>query len=244
VTGDLDLFTNDTPIVAVDDHGIPTTTSLRIADGTQLQHKNVLELIRNNLADFEEFGLVAFETRPRSEGQHGGGGVTYAVLNEEHATLALTYLRNTDIVRDFKKRLVREFYAMRNAAPTLTEDEIVHQALAITSRRVEALTAKIAELEPKAEFYDDLMDADGAYSFGATAKALGWGRNVMLRELRRMGVVQGNRLPYQRYAHHFKVVPQTYSTSTGETVATATTYVLPSGIEFLRKKLAGSEALT
>lgn len=125
------------------------------------------------------------------------------------------------------------------ATPALTEDEIVHQALAITTRRVEALTAKVAELEPKAEFYDEFMDADGCYSYGATAKALGWGRNVMLRELRRLGVVQGNRLPYQRYAHHFKVVPQTYTTPAGETVCTATTYVLPSGLEFLRKKLAG-----
>lgn len=125
------------------------------------------------------------------------------------------------------------------AQPALSDDEIVHQALSITARRVETLTARVAELEPKAEFFDDFMDADGCYSWAATAKVLGWGRNVMLRELRRCGVVQGNRLPYQRYAHHFKVVPQTYTDSNGQTHATATTYVLPSGVEFLRKKLAG-----
>lgn len=119
----------------------------------------------------------------------------------------------------------------------LSEDEIVHQALAITARRVEALTERVADLEPKAEFYDDLMDADGSYSFKATANALGWGRNVMMRELRRAGVLTGRNLPYQRYAHHFKVIPQTYTNNAGETVATATTYVLPSGLEFLRKKL-------
>ena len=130
------------------------------------------------------------------------------------------------------------------AAP-LSEDEIVHQALAITARRVEALTAKVAELEPKAEFYDTFMDADGYYSFLACSKAIGWGRNVMLRELRRGGVLTGENLPYQRYAHHFKVVPQTYINSkTGETVATATTYVLPSGVEFIRKRLADCEAVS
>jgi len=128
------------------------------------------------------------------------------------------------------------------ALPALTEDEIVHQALAITARRVDELTAKVAELEPKAEFYDDLMDADGTYSFQAVANILGWGRNVMIRELRRAGVLQGNRLPYQRYAHHFKVIPTTYvNRGTGETVPTATTTVLPSGIEFIRKRLARTE---
>jgi DNA-damage-inducible protein D len=131
------------------------------------------------------------------------------------------------------------------AAPReLSDDEIIHRALTLTVARVEALTAKVAELEPKAEFYDDLMDADGAYSWQATANVLGWGRNVMLKELRRAGVVQGNRLPYARYAHHFKVVPKTYThPNTGEQILTATTYVLPSGVEFLRKKLSGSEVL-
>lgn len=130
------------------------------------------------------------------------------------------------------------------AAPVreLTDDEIIHRALTLTVARVEALTAKVAELEPKAEFYDDLMDAEGAYSWQAAANVLGWGRNVMLRQLRRVGVVQGNRLPYARYAHHFKVVPKTYThPNTGEQILTATTYVLPSGVEFLRRKLSGSE---
>ncbi|WP_430332730.1 BRO family protein [Rhodococcus sp. ACT016] len=65
------------------------------------------------------------------------------------------------------------------AAPALTEDEIVAQALAITTHKVETLTAKVAELEPKADFYDELMEADGTYSLLAVAKILGWGRQSM-----------------------------------------------------------------
>lgn len=125
--------------------------------------------------------------------------------------------------------------------PALTDDEIVHQALQITAKKVEALSARVVELEPKAEFYDELMDADGAFSLNAAAKALGWGRNVMMRRLRELGILQGNRLPYQRYAHHFKVVPTAYVNRRGETVPTATTYVLPSGLDFIRKRLASSQ---
>lgn len=126
-----------------------------------------------------------------------------------------------------------------STAPALKGPQLVAAALIEAHAMLEEKDQRIAELEPKAEFYDDLMEADGSYSMKATADILRWGRNVMMRELRRAGVLTGRNLPYQRYAHHFKVVPQTYTTPTGETVATATTFVLPSGIEFLRKKLAG-----
>lgn len=123
--------------------------------------------------------------------------------------------------------------------PPMSDDELIHRALEVSARRVAQLTERVAELEPKAEFYDELMEADGTYSWAAVANILGWGRNVMLRELRRLGVIQGNRLPYQRYAHHFKVVPGTYKhPKSGEQVPYATTTVRPSGVDFLRKKLA------
>ena len=38
-------------------------------------------------------------------GEIGGGGVSYAILNQEQATLLLTDMRNSEVVRDLKKRL-------------------------------------------------------------------------------------------------------------------------------------------
>lgn len=166
-----------TPIVQAID-GIATTTSMRIANGTDVQHKNVLELIGNNLADFEEFGAVAFETRPHPT--QAGAMQRIAILTEEHATLLLTYMRNSDVVRDFKKRLVREFYALR--AKTREAEVVQHQipqtyaaalrAAAEQSERAEMAEAKVAELEPKAEVADRLLDADGDLSVRDAAQAL------------------------------------------------------------------------
>jgi phage antirepressor YoqD-like protein len=225
------------PIVQIVE-GVATTTSMRIANGTENEHASVLRLIRDNLDDFEEFGLVGFEIRPRPSGQHGGGDVQIAVLNEEHATLLLTYMRNNAIVKDFKKRLVREFSALRRGITGQSREERLALAVIDAQQMLTEKDQQIAVLAPKAEFYDDLMDADGTYSFLAASKILGWGRNVMMRELRRSGVLQGNNLPYQRYEHHFKVTPGTYTNQkTGELVPTATTTVRPSGLEFLRKKL-------
>lgn len=155
-------------VVATED-GIAATTSLIVAEGTGNDHASVMRLIRDNLADFEEFGIVGFEIR-KSDGP--GRPENYAVLNEEHATLLLTYMRNNEVVRTFKKRLVRAFYELRNSVPALTEDEIVHQALAITARRVDELTARVAELEPQAEVAAKLLDAEGDLSVGDAAQSL------------------------------------------------------------------------
>jgi phage regulator Rha-like protein len=157
-------------VIAADD-GIATTTSLIVAEGTENEHASVLRLIRDNLADFEEFGLVGFEIRAREAGQHGGGDVTYAVLNEEHATLLLTYMRNNTVVRDFKKRLVHEFYAMRNR-PALSGPELVAAALIEANRMLEAKDERIAELEPKAEVADRFLEAEGDLSVRDAAQSL------------------------------------------------------------------------
>jgi len=101
------------PIVQISE-GVATTTSMRVANGTETEHRAVLQLIGDNLADFEEFGGVAFEMQPFDT----AGGKQHrrvAILNEEHATLLLTYMRNNEIVKDFKKRLVREFSALRRS---------------------------------------------------------------------------------------------------------------------------------
>ena len=93
-------------LVAPTENGIASTTSLIVAEGTGNEHASVLLLIRKNLDDFNEFGRVRFEIAP-FETAGGTQRREFAVLNEEQATLLLTYMRNSDIVRDFKKRLVQ-----------------------------------------------------------------------------------------------------------------------------------------
>lgn len=96
--------------------GTLTTTSEIIAGGVGIQHKNVLETIRKNRADFTEFGPIAFETRKGTALPQGGYGksTTIAVLNREQAMFAMTLFRNTPVVVDFKKNLIKAFVAMEN----------------------------------------------------------------------------------------------------------------------------------
>ena len=85
------------------------TDSLIISRGTGNKHHAIQQLISKYELDFLEFGKVAFEMRPLESGQ----STKVYLMNEEQATLLLTYMKNTEKIRTFKKNLVSEFYKMR-----------------------------------------------------------------------------------------------------------------------------------
>ena len=91
----------------------PYTTSEVIAEAAGMNRRTVNRLIQTHKADLEEFGRVRFEITPlKTKG--GVQSVTVYHLNEQQATLLMTYARNTETVRAFKKELVKQFYAMRS----------------------------------------------------------------------------------------------------------------------------------
>lgn len=128
--------------------------------------------------------------------------------------------------------------------PRLTGTELLAAAvleaqsmLALKDTQILQLDARVSELEPKGEFYDHLMSADGSYSWQTAANLLGMGRNTLTRRLRLEAIIQANKLPYARYAHHFKVLPRTRVDKNERTVVYSVTEVLPTGLPFLRKRL-------
>jgi len=115
-------------IVIIKD-GDAVTTTLAIAEGTLNDHASVIALTRKYQSDLQDFGEVRFEIRLNSQ----GSPTEYAILNEPQSTLLLTFMRNTDIVRAFKKKLVREFWEMvrqcNKPAPTSALPQDYIQAL-------------------------------------------------------------------------------------------------------------------
>lgn len=125
-------------------------------------------------------------------------------------------------------------------AASITRLELIQIAMNAETERL-ALEAKNKELEPKADAYDSFLDATGKYSVGAVAQMLGMGQNKLFRELRnrKIFISAGARrnTPYQQYLHHFEVLPHEYEKKNGEMGCSYTTYVQPSGIDFIRTKL-------
>lgn len=159
----------------------PVTTSMAIAEGTEIQHKNVLELVRANISDLNEFGRVAFETRS-FETAGGAQQREVALLNEQQATLLITFMRNNDVVRAFKVRLVRAFYELVERArnPYLSMDRagLLRIALESEEKRVEleerskALVHRIEEDAPKVAAFETLCEANGSLCLRDAAKSL------------------------------------------------------------------------
>lgn len=91
----------------------PFTTDEIIASCANVQRRTVTRLIQQYKHDLEGFGVLRFEIAKPTAGSDGGRPQKLYHLNEQQATLLITYLRNTEPVKAFKKALVREFYAMR-----------------------------------------------------------------------------------------------------------------------------------
>lgn len=176
------------------------TTSAAIADGTGNQHKNVIALLRQYPEDFEVFGRVAFETRTLNT---LGGPQTgmVALLNEDHATLLITYLRNNDVVRKFKQRLVLAFReAKRALAPQVPQT--MAQALRLAAEQAEMIEqqqAQLAAAAPKVEFVDRYVESTGSKGFREVCKLLGAKENAFrdfLAEKKIMYRLHGALTPY------------------------------------------------
>jgi phage regulator Rha-like protein len=126
--------------------GKAVTSTLALAKGTEVQHKNVLELVRAHLDDLTEFGWVAFETRPFDT----PGGVQQreiAILDEAQSTFLITLMRNTEVVVRFKKALVKAFYEIKAAVGAAGESDLLRALLAAKNETIAAQKAHLAALE-------------------------------------------------------------------------------------------------
>ena len=97
-------------LVYMDGKKEPYTTSEIIAECAEVQHHTLTRLIRENKADFEELGILGFKIHKLDT--RGQPKKSY-ILNEQQATLLITYLKNTETVRQFKLNLVKAFFEMR-----------------------------------------------------------------------------------------------------------------------------------
>lgn len=101
----------------------PFTTSDIIAESAKVKRTSVDRLIREHENTLKQFGIVGFEIRKLSG---AGRPETVYRLNEEQATLLITFLKNTEPVVKFKTALVHEFYSMRRE---LQRREILREQL-------------------------------------------------------------------------------------------------------------------
>ena len=96
-------------LVYMDGKKEPYTLSSIVAECTGLQHHTITKTIRKHQERFERFGKVGFKIQAMESGQN----TKDYILNEQQATLLVTFLKNTEQVANFKTNLVKAFFEMR-----------------------------------------------------------------------------------------------------------------------------------
>lgn len=106
----------------------PRIDSRLLAANMGKAHHDLFELFKDHCADFEELGVVRFQT-DKPTGANGGRPERYALLNEDQSYLLLTYTRNTARTRQIKIKLVKAFSEARRAAQSGIEYLPTYHAL-------------------------------------------------------------------------------------------------------------------
>ena len=109
-----------------------------IAKHTNNDQVSVRKLIDKHFVSLELFGVLSFEMTKLTNEKKGGRPEKTYFLNEQQATLLLTFMRNNEIVIEFKVNLVKAFYEMRmqlqkveNPKPEISISETLSKSVEI-----------------------------------------------------------------------------------------------------------------
>lgn len=104
-------------------NGILVTTQNEISTLTNNDEKSIQKLIRTYKTDLEEFGILEFENQLIVNSKNVKNYKKIYFLNEQQATLLLTYMKNSESVRNAKKVLVFAFYQMKEKLRSLEQEQ-------------------------------------------------------------------------------------------------------------------------
>ncbi len=182
---------SDTNIIIKTQDGVPVIDTVTIAEGVKVTHETIIKLVRKYESDFSAFGGVRFEIEP-FETAGGTQKREIALLNEDQATLLFTYLKNTEVARTLKVRVVKAFRDCRDELAKVKVNPFADRipktypdALRLAADLVdknEKLTAEKKVLEetaaknaPKVGFADSVLASSADVNVTAAAKTLGIG---------------------------------------------------------------------
>ena len=183
---------------------IPFTTSEIIAEYAEVSIDTISHLLRKHKSDFEEFGVLGFKIRKPPAGSKGGRPEKIYELNEEQATLLITYLKNTPQVRAFKKELVRQFYAMREE---LTNRKIKRASLKPVRRSMtDAIRDFVPDSPHKSMQYRNYTNLAYLTVTGMTAKAIRRSRGASRNANAADFLTADELAEVERASHHISVL--------------------------------------
>ena len=143
------------------------------------KHKNVLALIAEHQARFEEMGQLLFEAETVTNSVGAANQTKYAMLTEDQTIFLLTLARNSPATVQLKMKLVQAFSKARELLASHGPDfsalerlaGLTVQALTVVKAEIQqqvAVDIRTAKEEVRAEVADEMTERIG--SLGATSE--------------------------------------------------------------------------
>ena len=234
----------------VEHKGQRVLTTEQVADVYGCESRNISDNFKNNEGHFDEgehyFKLEGAELKAFKRHSENIG----LPINKFASTLYLWTRRGasrhckmlgTEKAWEMFDCLEENYFSQQKPElPDFTDPVIAARAWADEVEKKQLAEAKVAELQPKADFYDAAASSESLFSMADVAKVLdmGIGRNKLFKFLRDKKILQGDNMPYQRFvdAGYFKVVEGKFMAG-DNVVISKTTYVKQKGIDYIRKCL-------
>lgn len=147
-------------IVIIEKENLLVGTS-DLAKGFGIEHKRIKEMIEKYKIEFESWGEVLGDLRPKPKDPKGGRPLDQLLLNEPQATYLTTLLSNNDKVRKFKHFLTDQFFKQRK----LLNDLIIQkQNVAWIEQRESGKIARKQETE-HIQMFTDYAKSQGSKNY-------------------------------------------------------------------------------
>lgn len=217
-------------LVYKSDKGNSITNSRLVAEKFEKEHKSVLRAI-DNLECSEDFRarnfalLISNNLHPSPIIQER----EYAMTRDGFSFLAMGFTGAK--AAKFKEDFINAFNQMEQSLKAQLPSNYLEALKALVAKEEDnqLQAAKIKELAPKAEVYDQISNAAGLKTVKEVAKELGTGEKRFFAWMREQHILMRTNIPYQKYLDdgYFEVksrpIPtlnqsysQTYFTSRGE----------------------------
>ena len=189
-----------------------------------LGHRSTKDATR--ILDTDEKGSHIFSTL--------GGPQIFSIVNES-GLYSLAFLSRKKEAKKFKKWVTSDVLPTIRKTGSygqhvdLNDTKLLHTLLLNYTDRVTQLEGKVTDDQPKVNFYDDFINADGLYNLQNAARALNCHPNLFINSLKHHYLFyQGTSLlPYQRYRTQGLFIVKSNIT---DNQARCQTYITPKGL--------------
>jgi len=162
----------------------------------------------------------------------------------ENHLMSIATAKEISMVSNTEKgKLARQYFIKCEEAWNSPEmilaraNQIQAKMIEDSTKKIQLLETKIEEMQPKADFYDDVADSNNTCDMQTVAKTLnfkGVGRNNLFEILRDNKILQYDNIPYQKYVDRgwFRLIETKYhDKKTSEPRINFKTVVFQKGIE-------------